>query len=91
MKIDFSKAKTMGEIIDVFNKLDDEEDFKNFYLEYAKVIESTINEECKLKPGDNREVDLVRKRLHSNLNHLLGDTSQMRKDYALKVWWFLNL
>ena len=91
MKIDFSKTPTMGTIIDNFNKLEDEEDFKNFYLEYAKLVENKINEECKLQAGDTRKIELVRERLHSNLSYLLDRTTEMRRDYARKIWWFLNL
>lgn len=82
-------VRTYGDMLDAFNRLETAEDHKQFYLEYWRIVENKINEENKIKLGDERRFDLVYDRLRSNLCHMLGDVSEMRRNYAYKVWWFL--
>ena len=82
-------GKTLGDVIDLFNKCQTEEEFKQFYLLYWDIVEEEINKEQKITIGDQRRFDLVYGRVRDNLIYLLGSVNEMQSDYAKKVWWFL--
>lgn len=80
---------SMAEVIDLFNKMEVEEDFKEFYREYWQVVEDRVNKENHVLAGDNRRFGLVYETVRGNLTYLIGRTSEMKANYARKVWWFL--
>jgi len=88
-EIKFGENCTMGDVLDVFNSLELEEDFITFYKEYWKVVERTINKEQNINAGDKRTLGLIFERVRSNLYYLVSETTEMRKNYAYKVWWFI--
>lgn len=84
-----SFGKKLGDLIDLFNKLETEEDFKQFYKTYYQIIEETVCKEKNLDWGDRRPIGETYERLWSNLLYLLSEGNKMRADYAHKIWWFL--
>jgi hypothetical protein len=83
------EPKTLGDIIDRFNKCITAEDFKRFYLWYWKLIEETICKEKDIQIGDKRPLGETYERVRSNLFYIFGNNDDMRIDYAKKIWWFL--
>lgn len=86
-KEDFGKS--MGDVFDIFNKLEEIDDFKKFYKVYWQICQDAIVKEDNLQIGDKIPPGKVYKRVRDNLFYLLGDISEMRANQAKLVWWFL--
>jgi len=83
------KKGKLGDWIDKFEKCISEDDFKEFYKEYWVIVEDAIVEEENIKIGDTRPFAKTYERVRSNINYLIDKSSEMRGDYAKKVFWFL--
>lgn len=83
---------SMGDVFDLFNKLETEEDYKLFYKEYIKFVDNSVCKKEGLKWGDKKPYGKIIDIAHANLHYLLSrnrEISDMRSDFARKVWWFL--
>jgi len=82
-------GETMGDMFKLFNKLETEEDFKEFYKIYWELTEEAIIKKREITFGEKRPIAETYHVVRDNLCYLLGDVNKMRADYARKVWWFL--
>lgn len=80
----------LGNIMDAFNKLESEEDYKEFYSLYWDLVEETISKEQNISAGMRRPIGETYYRVFGNISYLLGNVNEMRANYARKIWWFLK-
>ncbi len=87
-----SFGRTIGDTMDLFESLETEQDYKDFYKVYFEIVEEVVIKEEGTKWGDTRPIGKTYERVASNLSYLLcraSEVSSMRTDFARKVWWFL--
>lgn len=91
VKFDLTNCKNLGDLGNVWDSLESEDDFKRFFLQYWGFLEETISKEKGIRPGDIRPFGETFSRINSNIHFLRDRGSKMRSDFALKVYWFLSV
>lgn len=83
------ELKSMNDVFIWLRNCETEEELKRFYREYLAVVRDAVCEEDGVTAGDIIPRGKVLERFFSNLGFLIDDLSEMRKDYAKKIFWFM--